>query len=137
MHTISIFCGLQKLNTLNLRHSHPPLNPRNHFSTVLIKTNWYTISCKYAGCRGLTSVSIGNSVTSIGGSAFSSCSGLTSVAIPNSVTSIGGGAFEYCSGLTRVDISSLEAWLGIKFNGNEYSNPLYYAQHLYLNIAVR
>ena len=34
MHTISIFCGLQKLNTLNLRHSHPPLNPRNHFSTV-------------------------------------------------------------------------------------------------------
>ena len=47
MHTISIFCGLQKLNTLNLRHSHPPLNPRNHFSTVLIKTNWYTVSCKY------------------------------------------------------------------------------------------
>lgn len=42
------FCGLQKLNTLNLRHFHPPLNPCNHFSTFLIKTNWYTISCKYA-----------------------------------------------------------------------------------------
>ena len=53
MHTISIICGLQKLNTLNLRHSHPPLNPRNHFSTVLIKTNWYTISCKYAVENGL------------------------------------------------------------------------------------
>lgn len=47
------FCGLQKLNTLNLRHFHPPLNPCNHFSTVLIKTNWCTISCKYRGCSKL------------------------------------------------------------------------------------
>lgn len=47
------FCGLQKLNTLNLRHFHPPLNPCNHFSTVLIKTNWYTISCKYLFVRAL------------------------------------------------------------------------------------
>ena len=33
-------------------------------------------------------------VTSIGGSAFSYCSGLTSVTIPNSVTSIGNYAFQ-------------------------------------------
>ena len=32
---------------------------------------------------------IGSAVTSIGGSAFYGCSGLTSVTIPNSVTSIG------------------------------------------------
>ncbi|MDD6642460.1 MAG: leucine-rich repeat domain-containing protein, partial [Bacteroidales bacterium] len=37
-----------------------------------------------------------------GSSAFAYCSGLTSVTIPNSVTSIGGGAFAYCSGLTSV-----------------------------------
>ena len=43
--------------------------------------------------------------------------------------------YEYAfmeSGLTRVDITSLEAWLGIKFYG-EIANPLYVAQHLYLN----
>ena len=45
------FCGLQKSNTLNLRHFHPPLNLCNHFSTVLIKTNWYTISCKYCSLQ--------------------------------------------------------------------------------------
>ncbi|MBR3028596.1 MAG: leucine-rich repeat protein, partial [Bacteroidales bacterium] len=37
----------------------------------------------------LTSVTIGNSVTSIGDSAFNHCTSLTSVTIGNSVTSIG------------------------------------------------
>ena len=40
-------------------------------------------------CTGLTSITIPNSVTSIGGYAFYSCSSLTSVTIPDSVTSIG------------------------------------------------
>ena len=48
----------------------------------------------------LTSVSIPNSVTSIGDQAFQSCTGLTSITIPNSVTSIGNYAFFVCSGLT-------------------------------------
>lgn len=37
--------------------------------------------------------------TSIGSSAFAGCSGLTSVTIPDSVTSIAGSAFAGCSGL--------------------------------------
>ena len=36
------------------------------------------------------------SVTSIGESAFEDCRSLTSVTIPNSVTSIGNGAFFWC-----------------------------------------
>ncbi|MBO5706163.1 MAG: leucine-rich repeat domain-containing protein [Bacteroidaceae bacterium] len=47
----------------------------------------------FFGCKGLTSVTIPNSVTSIGYQAFMNCSGLTSVTIPNSVTSIGLYAF--------------------------------------------
>ena len=56
----------------------------------------------FFGCSGLTgSLTIPNSVTSIGDGAFSGCSGLTgSLTIPNSVTSIGGSAFYGCSGLT-------------------------------------
>ena len=54
----------------------------------------------------MTSVTIPNSVTSIGRYAFEGCSGLTSVTIPNSVTSIGYGAFTYCSGLTSIDVAS-------------------------------
>ena len=89
---------------LNLRLFHSSLNPRNHFSTVLIKTNWYTISCKYHDCSGLTSVTIPNSVTTIRDLTFGGCSGLTSVTILNSVTSIGNSAFYGCSGLTSVNI---------------------------------
>lgn len=58
----------------------------------------------YQGIQSITSVTIPNSVTSIGNYAFAFCSGLTSVAIPDSVTSIGDSAFSGCSALTRVMI---------------------------------
>ena len=61
-------------------------------------------SSAFEGCSGLTSVTIPNSVTSISDNAFEGCSCLTSVTIPNSVTSIGSSAFEGCSGLTSVTI---------------------------------
>ena len=86
----------------------------------------------FYNCSGLKSVTIPNSVTSIGQSAFAYCRALTSVTIPNSVTTIGSSAFYNCSGLTKVEISDIAAWCKISF-GNLYSNPLYYAHHLYLN----
>ena len=55
---------------------------------------------------GLTSVTIGNVVTSIGRSAFEGCKGLTSITIPNSVKSIEDYAFKYCSGLKSVTIGN-------------------------------
>lgn len=72
----------------------------------LISLSNYTVvdSAVFPNCSGLTSVIIGNGVTSIGGSAFQGCSGLTSITIPNSVTSIGRSAFANCSGLTNIII---------------------------------
>ena len=57
-------------------------------------------------CQRLTSITIPNSVTTIEGYTFSSCSGLTSITIPNSVTSIGEYAFSDCIGLTSVTIGN-------------------------------
>ena len=68
----------------------------------------------------------------ITGGAFSGCSGLTSITIPNSVTSIGEYAFYECDGLISVHISDLTAWCNISFYDFS-SNPLSDAHHLYMN----
>ena len=78
------------------------------FEYHLISLSNYTVvdSASFNYCSGLTSVTIGNSVTSISNNAFRGCSSLTSVTIGNSVTYIGGNAFFGCSGLTSVTIGN-------------------------------
>ena len=58
----------------------------------------------FSGCKGLTSGTIGNGVTSIGRDAFYDCTGLTSVTIGKGVTSIGELAFRDCSRLTSITV---------------------------------
>lgn len=58
----------------------------------------------FSGCSSLKSVDMGNGIISIGTNAFKNCSGLLSVTIPNSVTSIGSEAFSGCRGLTSMNI---------------------------------
>ena len=63
---------------------------------------------------------------------FAGCSSLKSITIPNSVTSIGKYAFYLCSSLKSVYITNIEAWLSIDF-GEYSSNPLCNGANLYLN----
>ena len=63
---------------------------------------------------------------------FSGCERLTSITIPDSVTYIGYYAFSNCDRLTAVYITDLASWCNIAFSGST-SNPLYYAENLYLN----
>ena len=58
----------------------------------------------FASCSAFTSVTIPNSVTSIGASAFNGCTSLTSITIPNSVTNVGDAAFSKCTSLTAITL---------------------------------
>ena len=58
----------------------------------------------FSHCKNLKSVTISNGLNSIGDSSFFDCNNLTSIFIPNSVTSIGRSAFYNCTSLTTVNI---------------------------------
>jgi hypothetical protein len=58
----------------------------------------------FSDCSGLTSVTIPNSLISIGEYAFMNCVNLAPITIPNSVTSIGQYAFGNCFALTSITI---------------------------------
>ena len=62
---------------------------------------------------------------------FSGCSSLTSITIPDSVTSIGDNAFGGCTRIESVYITDLSAWCKINFS-NSSSNPICDGAKLYL-----
>jgi hypothetical protein len=89
--------------------------------SVLYNGNYYKVtsigSSAFLSCNALTSVTIGNSVTSIAAFAFANSS-LTSVTIPNSVSSIGNNAFESCVALTSVALPNSLTSINLKtFSG--------------------
>ncbi len=86
----------------------------------------------FGGCKNLTSVVIPEGVTTIEPWTFAGCASLETVVIPESVTAINDKAFFDCKSLKNVHISSLNDWFNIEFE-NFFSNPLSYAEKLYVN----
>ena len=76
---------------------------RNAIKNVVIGDSVTSIGdSAFRDCTSLESVTIGDSVTSIGIEAFRDCTALTNVTIPDSMTILGDYVFNNCSSLTSV-----------------------------------
>ena len=80
----------------------------------------------FSGCYSLTSLTIPDSVTSIGNSVFSGCYSLTSLTIPDSVTSIGTSSFADCPSLTSITIPDSVTSIGANAFQNCYGMAEYH-----------
>lgn len=85
----------------------------------------------FANCVDLSSISIPNTIESIGVYAFYEC-GLSSISIPESVNRVYSGAFANCSNLKAVHVKNIESWCKIIFE-DIHANPLLNAKHLFIN----
>ena len=80
----------------------------------------------------ISKVTFPSSLTEIGEYAFGYCQDLTILYFSDGLTTVGNNAFDGCWNLEKVIIPSLSAWCSVNF-GNYDSNPLYHANHLFLD----
>lgn len=79
----------------------------------------------FDGCSALTTLSLGEDIQTIGNYAFENCTSLTGVTIPQSVTSIGYSAFEGCTNLNPLTIKGPITSMGnYAFAGSTYLTSL-------------
>ena len=87
-------------------------------TSVTIPDSVTSIGSYAFSCSSLTSVTIPDSVTSIEFCAFSGCRSLSSVTIGNNVTSIGSEAFSGCTSLESVTIGNNVTSIGMEAFSN-------------------
>ena len=84
-------------------------------TSVVIGNNVTSIPDRtFSDCKNLTSIVISKKVTNIGAYAFSGCSNLSTINIPDKVSNIGAGAFASCRSLINVNLPK-----GITIIGDE------------------
>lgn len=128
-----VFNGCTSLTSINVDCNNPSYSS---IDGILFNKD-ETILFRYPAGKTNTEYTIPDDVIGIGKSAFSGCKNLTSIAIPRSVMSADSRAFSGCENLSSVYITDIDSWCAINFEPllGQFctSNPLYYAEKLYLS----
>ena len=104
-YTTDFRSGVERTRNLTSITSSDGYYYNSNLTSIYVGDNVTSIgSGAFSFCSNLTSITISDGVTTIGHYAFDSCSSLTSITIPDGVTSIGNGAFIFCNGLTSITI---------------------------------
>ena len=125
--TVSIESGVTTIGTSAFYHS-------VNIKTVILPNSIQKIyNYAFSNCSALESIDLPPNMSFIAQEAFSNCTSLYSVSI-QSIERIYVDAFKNCNNIQYVNIKSIEDWCKIFFQG-KFSNPLYFANHLYLNVT--
>lgn len=117
---LKAFCEIDfKFLNSNSQSDYGACNPVLHSGRIVMDGNEVTELVIPEGVETLTDY------------LFQNCRSLTSVSFPSSLKSVAQYAFYQCTGLTKVITTCMEDWCDINF-GNYYSNPLFYAESLYI-----
>ena len=113
--------------------------PVEELQYMAIKENNEVVSYCVQGLGDVTDCDVvipsafrGKPVTEIADYAFQNNNKLISVTIPDSIETIGKDAFLSCNSLNKVNIHDVAKWCAVSF-GNANSNPLYLAHNLYID----
>lgn len=107
----------------------PWYDQRELITSVVIGNGITSIgSLAFSGCYELSRIDIPDSVSKIGDKAFYNCSSLKSIVLSENLEQIGSGAFAGCNGLLHVHISAEKTYLDYAGMGGLPGSPDKYYQ---------
>ena len=119
------FSRCDKLSVATLPAEQVKNIPKENLTTVVINggTTIHDYYGAFYNCKNLVSVTISDSVTSIGAGAFSGCENLTTIRLPSGITEISSHMFRDCKSLTSITIPDSVTSIGDgAFSGCESLN---------------
>ena len=111
--TLTLSEGIQYVNAKAFTNTTNIVSLTLPNSLIKIGDNLNYVNGAFNGCTGLTSVTFGNSLETIGANTFSGCTGLTELVLPDSVKNVYWYAFKGCTGLTSVTFGNSFKYLGV------------------------
>ena len=117
----AIFEDCKNLKSANLQNGFTVMSETfkgcSSLETVTLPNSLQTLGANtFEGCINLRSVTIPSSVNSILKNAFKDCTSIKSITIPSSVTDFGEELFVGCTSLNNIDISGIDVFESLIFN---------------------
>ena len=114
--------GTGEMYSRNSQYSVPWADLKDDITSVVIGEGVTSVGGQaFDSCKNLTAVTLPSTLKSIGTYAFSGCNSLEKITIPNGVTSIGSSAFASCKKLAEIEIPSSVDYIGdIAFAGTKW-----------------